>query len=64
VSSWDTAPVPPRRTRVAAGVSLAIWAGVVVCGRLIAYNWYDCGTPENPAFINWAAGCVVEQAGS
>jgi hypothetical protein len=29
------------RARLAAGVSLVLWAGVVVAGRMIAYNWFD-----------------------
>jgi len=60
VASWDTDPVPPKRTRVAAILSLSLWAGVIVCGRFIAYDWYDCGKAENSAFINWAAGCIVD----
>jgi len=59
VGAWDTAPVPPRRTRIGAGLSLTLWAGIVVCGRFIAYDWYDCGKSDNTAFINWAAGCVA-----
>jgi uncharacterized membrane protein SirB2 len=57
--SWDLAPVPPRRTRIAAGLSLALWSGVVMTGRFIAYDWFDCGK-DNPAFIDWAAGCLAE----
>jgi len=38
---WDLDPVPPRRARLAAGLSLALWAGIVVAGRMIAYNWFD-----------------------
>jgi hypothetical protein len=30
-----------------------------MCGRFIAYDWYDCGQ-DNTAFIDWAAGCVAE----
>ncbi len=36
---WDTA-TPPRAARLAGGTSIAIWAIVVVVGRLIAYNWF------------------------
>ena len=25
---------------------------------MIAYNWFDCDIQPQPAFINWAAGCV------
>jgi hypothetical protein len=38
---WDLDPAPPRMARVAAGLSLALWAGIVVAGRMIAYNWFD-----------------------
>ena len=41
VAEWDLDPVPPKRARVAAGLSLALWAGIVVAGRMIAYNWFD-----------------------
>jgi hypothetical protein len=41
MADWDLDPVPPTRARVAAGVSLALWAGIVVAGRMIAYNWFD-----------------------
>ena len=62
VGTWDVAPVPPTRTRVAAALSLTLWAGVVCCGRFIAYDWFDCGQ-DNPAFIDWAAGCVAGEEG-
>lgn len=58
VVSWDTDPVPPARIRRGAALSLTLWAGVVITGRLIAYDWYDCYR-EMPGFINWAAGCVA-----
>jgi len=41
MDQWDVDPVPPLRARLAAGVSLVLWAGVVVAGRMIAYNWFD-----------------------
>jgi hypothetical protein len=41
MSEWDLDPVPPRRARWAGGLSLALWAGIVVAGRMIAYNWFD-----------------------
>jgi hypothetical protein len=58
VPTWDTDRVPPRRTRIGAALSLSLWAGVIVTGRFIAYDWFDCGN-DNPAFIDWAAGCVA-----
>ena len=41
MGQWDMDPVPPFRARLAAGVSLVLWAGIVVAGRMIAYNWFD-----------------------
>jgi hypothetical protein len=41
VAAWDLDTVPPRRARVAGGLSLALWAGIVVAGRMIAYSWFD-----------------------
>ena len=59
--SWDNDPVPPKRIRTGAGVSLALWSGVVAFGRLMAYDWYDCHQ-NLPYFMYWVAGCVHEMA--
>jgi hypothetical protein len=40
-TEWDLDPVPPLRARLAGGVSLILWASIVVAGRMIAYNWFD-----------------------
>ena len=56
---WDDAPKPPLSVRVTAGTSLALWCGVIVFGRMIAYNWFDCYRPQSP-FVQWLAGCVAE----
>ena len=39
VSTWDNDVVPPLKVRLAGYFSLALWAGVVVFGRLTAYPW-------------------------
>ena len=41
MGEWDLDPIPPFQARLAGGVSLALWAGIVVAGRMIAYNWFD-----------------------
>ncbi len=58
---WDCAPTPPLRVRVSGAISLFSWAVVIVTGRMIAYNWFDCDIQPQSAFVNWAAGCVVAQ---
>jgi hypothetical protein len=59
IAQWDRQLPPPRAARVAAIVSLAAWAGVVVAGRFIAYNWFDCDIQPQSDFVNWASGCVL-----
>lgn len=59
--TWDLDPIPPKRVRMGAALSLVLWAGVVITGRTIAYDWYDCHK-ELPYFMYWAAGCVDEMA--
>ena len=59
VAEWDLTPAIPVSARVAAVVSLILWAGIVVAGRMIAYNWFDCDIQPQSDFVNWAAGCVL-----
>ena len=51
---WDLDPVPPRRARVAGGLSLALWAVMITLGRMIPYQlyWFDCSSRLRPAFPN------------
>ena len=57
VTDWEQQSPPPRSARIAGAVSLIAWAGIIVSGRLIAYNWFDCDKPPQPAWVVWAAGC-------
>lgn len=41
IHAWDLDRLPPRAARLAGGVSLVLWAGIVIAGRMIAYNWFD-----------------------
>lgn len=36
---WDAAPERPVMARLFAVVFLALWIGIVICGRLIGYTW-------------------------
>ncbi len=36
-AAWDKA-LPPPRVRLAAGLSILLWIGVIFCGRLLAYT--------------------------
>ena len=41
VAAWDRDVRVPFGARVAGVASLALWSGVIVSGRLIAYNWFQ-----------------------
>jgi hypothetical protein len=41
VNRWDRDPILPPAARLAGALGLALWVGVVVSGRLIAYNWFQ-----------------------
>lgn len=61
VASWNNKPRAPARLRLGAALSISFWILIVICGRLIAYDWFDCAK-NPPAFIGTLAGCVVDQS--
>jgi len=61
-ATWDVDVVPPRAARVAGALSLALWIGVVVTGRMIAYNWFDCDRQPQPDIINFLTSCVASES--
>ena len=63
VAEWDLAPVPPAAARRAGATSLVLWAIIVVAGRMIAYNWFDCDKQPQPRVVNVFAGCIVPPPG-
>jgi hypothetical protein len=40
VARWDTNPVLPFGAKLAGVVGLVLWGGVLVTGRLVAYEWW------------------------
>jgi hypothetical protein len=64
VAEWDLDPKLPRQAFVAGAVSIVVWSLIVVVGRMIAYNWFECAIQPQPAFVNWFAGCVIDPAGA
>ena len=63
VAKWDVDATPPRRARIAGALSLVLWIGIVVSGRMIAYNWFDCDRQPQPAIINFLTSCVATELG-
>jgi hypothetical protein len=62
VEKWDLNGVPPRAARVAGVLSLVLWIGIVLSGRMIAYNWFDCDRQPQPAIINFLTSCVPTES--
>src|SRR5206468_3579334 len=62
IAEWDLDPVPPRRARVAGGVSLALWAILITLGRMIPYQlyWFDCSRQPQSAIVNALSGCIAD----
>ena len=58
--TWDDDRMPPARARWAGAVSLLAWTTVIVMGRMIAYNWFDCDNQPQSALVNLMSGCPVE----
>jgi len=64
IEQWDRDPVPPRAARLAGARSLVFWTVVVVSGRMIAYNWFDCDKQPHSRIVNTLAGCIVPDEGA
>ena len=43
IAEWDRDPVPPLGVQLTGGVSLALWAGMILAGRMMAYQQYWFG---------------------
>jgi len=46
-----------RTIKVAAATSLITWGSVIIMGRMIAYNWFDCDKSGLSESLYWLAGC-------
>ena len=57
-AGWDSSGMPPKPARTAGALSLALWIGVIVSGRMIAYNWFDCDRQPQADIINFLTSCV------
>ena len=57
-AAWDVGPVP-RKSKICAVISLSAWCCVIVFGRLIAYNWFDCDSITSPAMAE-ITGCPLD----
>jgi len=61
VAAWNHAPLAPPHIRSGALLSLMFWILIVICGRFIAYDWFDCSHGQT-GIINLFAGCIDGQS--
>ena len=59
VERWGRSGETPTRARMAGAASLVLWAGIIITGRMIAYNWFDCDKPQ-PRWVQIATGCSYD----
>ena len=57
---WDKDSSIPSSMKNRAITSLVLWSSVIISGRMIAYNWFDCGRQPQPDFINFLISCTAE----
>ncbi|HJL95380.1 MAG TPA: DUF6644 family protein [SAR86 cluster bacterium] len=58
--TWDINSSIPNSMKNRAITSLVLWATVVITGRMIAYNWFDCDMQPQPKWINTLTSCEVD----
>lgn len=59
-TGWDLQPRAPASLRMGAALSLVFWTLIVLCGRFIAYDWFDCRGEPGP-IMSAFAGCIEGQ---
>jgi hypothetical protein len=58
---WNVAGELPRAARIAGALSLTLWIAIVISGRMIAYNWFDCDRQPQLAIINLLTSCDPDE---
>jgi hypothetical protein len=57
ITTWDSDAKPPGPARIAGAMSFVLWISIVLSGRMIAYNWFDCDRQPQPDVINLLTSC-------
>ena len=57
---WDKDSSIPSSMKTRAITSLFVWSLVIISGRMIAYNWFDCDRQPQPRWINELTSCEVD----
>ena len=57
---WAAQLKAPKNLQIGATLSLGFWILIVIAGRLIAYDWFDCEYTD-PGISQFLSGCVDGQ---
>ena len=57
---WDKDSSIPSSMKNSAITSLVLWSSVIITGRMIAYNWFDCDRQPQPKWMNTLTSCEVD----
>ena len=57
---WDKDSFVPKSMKASAIASLFTWSLVIISGRMIAYNWFDCNRQPQSEWINFLTSCVAD----
>ncbi len=57
LEQWDSAPTPPGAARASAAISLVAWLCVMVSGRMIAYDFFNCDKLPPDGIMSFLASC-------
>ena len=57
-AAWDRA-VPPAGVKASAALSLGAWIAIVITGRMIAYDWFNCEKLSPDGMLSMLASCPV-----
>jgi hypothetical protein len=56
-AAWDIGTAPPFTARASAAISLAAWITIVILGRMIAYDWFNCEKLAPDGMLSMLASC-------
>ena len=56
---WDKKSLIPFSMKLSASASLFLWGLVIISGRMIAYNWFDCDKQPQSELVNFLISCNV-----
>ena len=62
VAMCNVTNVAPSSAGVAGAFPFVLWLCIVLAGRMIAYNWFDCDRQPQRPIINFMTSCVPNQS--